>query len=302
MFFDMAKFIRIKFNSAKLVISNKKTNCDYVHDIEGYRERPEQELISIKDCIRFEPISNMLHVMFSERPAATFRGNGFIKRCDCIDEIAQSGYMKIYTVNSFESSNGNMIGITESTHGKKIPFNSHAKLNNVKIGDEYFKGMFTWDLIKRRYKFSNEEKYNEIISAMEKFSGKKAGEVSAIECLELIRNSQHADEASEFFKKQKITPASDYIMTGKCNFESFIHYNACFAAMLVNRYVCSKTSFSGEFLFPVTDSQYEMLCMGKHFATYLDGGVAILETRILDIPEYKLFDYEPIKNLKRICE
>ena len=298
-------FVKITFNSAKLVISDKKTNCDYIDDVYGYRERPESELISIEDCIKFEPICNMLHVLFGDRPVATLRGNGLRKMSEDIVEITKNGYMKITTINHYIDKNGKMRDISECTQGKKSPYNSHTKINGVKIGDSYFPGMFTWDTIRRRYMY-DDDKFNDIVSHIELYSEidnvSKTKELSAIDCISKIKESKYAKEASEYFKKMEMTSISNYIETGVADFSSFVKYIAKLGSLLINRYVCKKSSFSGEFLFPVTDLQFDMLCAHGGYATYLDGGVAVFEPKKLDIPSYELLNYVEIKNLKKLCE
>ena len=75
-------------------------------------------------------------------------------------------------------------------------------------------------------------------------------------------------------------------------------YNSLPDAYLVKNYIQKRVTLNGEFIFWLTEEQYNKIMRCGRCATYLDGGVAYVSDDICYTREYYIENgYTPIKDL-----
>lgn len=130
------KYIKLRFENAKLFPKNKKTN-DYISNVSitkkgklifTHSKRSDEKITSFKEPITVHQISNMLHTLIGERPVPSFRET-FYKRNEDIFNIALNSFIKIDSPKVKKNVNGEEVQtfITEFTKVNKSVWNSWAK-------------------------------------------------------------------------------------------------------------------------------------------------------------------------------
>lgn len=290
-------YVVVSFKNAKLCINKSKAVKDYVFDsfqAEKWMKRSEHDLAKEtilysfdenlhNKLIRFEPISNMLHVLCGERPVPTFR-HTFRKRIKELDEIALNCYYKID--NLFCYGDKNKV-ITEITQGKKFVPNANASnaLETVTDSGLVFCGEITWSTFRQKYYYYDNEKYKSIISKLEEWTNdtfdslyKKYTLIDLL--LYLAYDMNLKDEMIEFFQENKIMPFVHIVNKNLTDAASFTNAaksvnNFNLARRVVNSAPLYKVNLNGTFIFEINDERIvKAIECGNRFATYLDGGLA----------------------------
>lgn len=242
-------------------------------------KRPVSELISNKDCgnpfgtvrnlIHYEQVSNMLHVFVGERPVSSFHtpkvdGVPIRKRNQLLDEIAKNGMVKLNNTYFYKKDDEYNV-ITEVTSFKK------TSPSNVKCGN------VSWRKFKNRF-FDNPEKLEHIVETFGKYTEKPFNEsnyASVSEAIaELNRNGRYSDFVNDSGYKGF---NNDNCSFHKVESDGNGVRTARFVRMSINSSPFPMVSLSGEFRFCVPDDLYNRILTGTKCATYLDGGVALLE-------------------------
>jgi hypothetical protein len=287
-------YIEIKFNSAKLIIDDIKNTsdvvCDYLNptQINNYADR--KDFVDINEIIKFEPISNLLHVLFGERPVPTNRIT-HLKRLEVIDDIVKNGYFKIDNILTYEDKQNKSRFITELTQGKKLPWNSH-KTNKC--------GAITWGDLKRKLILNNYQKYFDLLNKINLYSPIKNpwDKISLNEVFNLIRETDNVMDLNDYLLTNKLTPLSELLM-GKKDVSGFnVNTINNLSAKTINLFKLNKISLNGSFVFNVSNDMVQKLLNGQQVATYLDGGVAFLTNTDLYYTEYDLEFNNYIKIIK----
>lgn len=289
------RLIKITFDSAKLIIDPKKDSDKIIelsYNKKGFcnisRDRYDDEYVDFNTIIKWECVSNMLHVLIGDRPVSSNRKTLY-NRVNEIDDIVKNGYYKINNVFTYTDKNGTVRPQTEFTQGKKIQHNSHAKDLYTKCDGKYVKGNITWSILKRKFLTTDPDKYETIVNNLKKWCNDDniVDNHTIVEALIMLRDSKYKDEAIEFFKEIKITPFVNVIENNidKIDFSSLNSFKCKLATRIVNQYPNFKISINGEFIFNVDDDMYLKLIKGQHLATFLDGGVAELQMESFDFDE-----------------
>ena len=222
------KYITVNFKDAALFLNKGKKISDYVNDFSSSKKwlkRNEHELaketikyftvqdkeVFLKDLIRFEQVSNMLHVLCGYRPVPTYRKT-FLdrKRIKEIDDIAKNGIYKLSNICYYHANDDNKIlPICETILGKKWILNANIQngLNTLTKDYKSFSGDITWHTLYQRYYFSNNLLYNNIIDKFQQWYGNKhfKDDMSLIDLiLFLAEEKKLKDEMISFFTENKI--------------------------------------------------------------------------------------------------
>lgn len=322
----MKNFIIVSFEDAGIWITTAKKSKDYVHDsftVGNWVNREEHEkaketILRFDDkdvcdkLLRFEPISNMLHVLCGCRPVPTFK-NTLRHRIKALDEIAKNCYYKIDNTYYTVDRENNKRLILDAVQGKKWVSNANIQKGLV-TSSSYgitFSGHITWSTLYQRYYFDNNEKYKRII---DKFC--EWVEISSYEIIKkkftlidfilyLSEEKGIKDEMIQFFKKEQMMTFihiinKDTKNTNPFNYSTPSCNNYNFARRIVNTDLRSKVILSGSFIFQIDDDKiYESLINGGRFATYLEGGLAKIERFCDNIDGEFLYyyDYQKLTNL-----
>lgn len=224
---------------------------------------------------RLEPIVNMLSVMCGETPVSTFHKNplkhGITLNPELITTVC-NGYIKLFTPFCYTKINKDgretVQFITETKkYDKSYPSNKKKTIPTV-----------SWFGL--RYRFINKpEVYQEIISILQKYTGTNNIENNFVEVCDAI-NYIHTNKSNwdnfikeEIIKKYNLTP----LLPDK---DRTFYRPTCinrFGAVSEGSSPVKVINLSGLFLFKLDDRWYQKLLTGVKNATYLDGGLALLE-------------------------
>lgn len=269
--------VKVTFNSAALCLGKK----------DDVKTHPCQS------PIKFECVSNMLHVLFGQRPVPTnpmewdkdMTVPTIRKRLSSIDKIAHSGYYKITNTYQYQTKKGESKYCTETTQGKAKACDSKSKSIYTKHKSTTYKGRCTWDDIYLKLYFTDTEKYNNVISSIKTWCKNNHidKESTILEALDIVKKNGYTNEAVEFFKKVELTPLANYLQ-GKDDpfFDSLQSFTSNLGKKTINQNVNKKVKLDGEFLFEMSTEEFNKLRQGKPFATFMDGGIAEVNYGYID--------------------
>lgn len=304
------KTITVTFESAKIPLELGKESTDVTNEF-GYRKEGKRtNFASIKDNpirITYKQISNVLHVLCGCRPVPSYR-KSFLKSVPVIDEIAKTAYIKFANSTTYTTKDGETKYCIEFTEGKKLPWDSHAKIKTYnKDKTICVNGYITWSLLYKRYGIYRKESYDELLRLFAKTYGDTIENIkkkySLLDFLiELSKDIYDKAELVDYFNSFKCT-AMVNILNSKgdekvirtSNFSVFNTNQADnLAALCINTNPTYKICLSGEVCLFIDDQDekqrdvlYEML-NGTHYATFLDGGYV----HNLRCDNYEISDYE----------
>ena len=266
-------FVKIKFQSAKLPFYyNGKGPVDRIGNDEP---RPTEQLISAVDCgnpfgtaknpIHIEQVSNMLAAMLGERPVSTFHtpvvdGKPIRERIPELDKIARESFVKISNVFFYEKDDKERYVQESSTFRQ-------SRCSNSKMG-----GTITWRKFRNRF-VDHKDRLEKYIKCFSKYTLKPFDEEHYVSINEAISEIKENGKLEEF--KNELGCDGFFTKTADVLRPSSKHSR--FAFLSSDTYPMIILSVSGEFILDVTDEIYERLVTGRKMATYLDGGLAILE-------------------------
>lgn len=290
----MRVIITIRFDSAKLCFGEK----DYVFDIKHpkYINRKEHDLAkntilpfpnkdieAYEHLIRMEQVSNMLHVLSGCRPVPTYRYT-LRKRIKEIDELAINSWYKLDCQPFYETKNGKYLFL-EFTQGKKWIKNANRPdLRTVSSNGIVFEAYVTWGELYRKYYFSDNEKYNLILSKFKEWYGKDSFKVdySLVDfILKLSEDPKIKSEIIEFSKQiqcndlalvaQKITKGLSF---NHISGDDSTNFNLARKSINVN--VVKKITLNGYIKVPIDNNTnlFKEIVNGVRCANFLDGGIA----------------------------
>jgi len=260
--FQNAKLFR-KFDKNK---KNRRTNDFVFSRTSEYVSRDFYP--SFVEPITVHQISNMLHVLFNERPVPSFRDVVY-DRVESLFEKAQNSYLKIDT-----PKHNNNDFYYETMHVRKAVTNAWNPSPPI-----------NWETIKRY--IDDEDKFITIVSFLNKTLNQDVTIISAdnlkdlvqnldtktrLELYELITNLMNISGLIYFFGRfnnGKFDKPDNSKLTCKLNK----------TAKMVNRGLEHVAVLSGQIIVPVTDDDINVIKNNsKGFAKILDGGLVFIDS------------------------
>jgi hypothetical protein len=272
------KYLVLEFNSAKLFRNHKATKDRCFNIFDGGDISRLSTPKQFKEPITMYQISNMLHVLFNERPAPTFR-KSIQKRLDWIDDLANSSFLNIDSIKIHNNKKDTWIYPKESILIKKaVP---DAWNPSVSID---------WFIIKRY----TSEHYDWFINEVNNI-------LSMNSCISIpykVVNSMlmESDKGilETFFielKNRGLSGIRYYILDDSKTCEITKKYNK--TAITVINGIDKVIKLKGEIFVPINDEYLSKLREGKGVATLLDGGTVVIKKVI---PTH-LFEYDQDKHI-----
>jgi hypothetical protein len=266
------KEIPRKINNMKILILNFR-NAGYFHrsnksfgekdrvfELNGHK--PRKGTKQYKNPITVHQISNVLHVLFGERPAPSLR-ESYLKPNEEIKDIALNSYLKINPYG-FTSKSGKFIPHSEKITKRKAVWNSYDTGNTL----------LYWERIR---KFLSDELYLEFIEKLKLIfkvdDPTKDNLTDVIEKLhyEYLDNPILNDLLDLLLEKNK-RPLYYTIKDGIFNNVDFNKNNKIFQT--TNFGVGDIVRLNGRILVPISDEKWiDKLKSHTGFATILDGGM-----------------------------
>lgn len=251
----MSKYLILKFRNAKLFRNSPKCG-DYVFDVTGQRKRAGQP--QFVEPITVHQISNMLHVLFNERPVPSFR-KSFYSRIDHYFKMAQDSLIRVDGHKRFNKNKNQDQFVMEFLMTKKSVFNSYNP-----------NPIINWEIVKQYC----EDEFNDVIVAMEDIIGFDPLSVP-FDDIRIILQSYDLSELNTILRDKKLTALSNYIKDSKVASEMT---RKATTALINNNGVDKVAILGGEIIVPVTDEDLIKLSNSKGCATILDGGLVWIDS------------------------
>lgn len=279
------KFVRLDFDSAKIVTFCKE---------KGKPTRNVEASELVETPVRWNNISNMLHVLLGLRPSPVNR-KSIATRLDVIDEIAKNALVRIntkyYCVE--RCKNGEFLKLfqefTQGKGGKEgMAWNSNRKgVKAISSAGNVYEGGVTWRTVELYYAYKRET-YDFFVETIEKQLPGARVKYTLIDALETIFKDDSATDAilHEFEKEGSGIPKSvvDFIKTRGESYKPYMTQNnrGHLSALTTNTKEVYKVSLSGSILVKLPMNLFMELHNGKRCATLLDGGCVLYDGRYMD--------------------
>lgn len=271
-------YLKLKFNNAELIKTHRKTKdwvVDYINSEKNDRKRRENgKFKNFKEPITVYQISNMLHVLFGERPSPT-RRETIIPKDDYIFNKAKESYLKINNILTKTKSKGDKIYISEI---KQLQVPTHDSNHNNPI--------ISWEIISKLCG----DKYFELITKInETLKIKDCTKFTYLDIKSRL-NELNSNEFYSFLDKD-FKPIRDSIKDGR----DFHITKAKRVAITYVRRVDNTIKLHGEILIPVNEDDLLRISKSKGVVGLLDGGIVYIDSVLNDyeigvdyIEEFKL--------------
>ncbi len=292
------KYLVLDFQGAKLY-SNYKTK-DFINSPWLYNGKAKrQEKLMFKEKITVFQISNVIHVLFGERPVPSLRPVLY-QRNEKLFQKANQSFLKILNDN---------LAFNEIGQSKK----SHYGSWNTTV-------YLSWDKIKDL----SEDNFNLLIDTLSKFLNINCLRFSFNEIVDKLRELLNAENEKrksnkdwlkeelvekfdgtpedikditnlfKFFKSIGLSSIKDYVVGGT-DIASINKNKRTFLTVLSG--VAEYQTLNGQILVPVTDEEIEYLKKySKGHATILDGGIVQI-SKIIDGSELSDEGFTKVENI-----
>ena len=261
----MEKFLIIQFKNAGL-FTNKGT-LDYIFDLDGRRKRSDAEFF--EEPITVFQISNMLHVLFGERPVPSLREVMYSKNAYYFN-MANESFLKISSFKKFDKRTGKDEFVPEKMHIKKAVFNSWNPSS-----------ILYWDRVRR---YLEDDLYADFLSILESELNIKPIKYTFVDAIKIILSSTNPivtsfmDNLTKNGKSGLVNDMKSYFTDKQT---SQINMNPR-TVLNVTKGIENVYRLDGTILIPVNNNDIEKLrTQSKGCATLLDGGAVFIEKIVL---------------------
>lgn len=248
------KYLVLEFRNAGLFRKNRKTKDISFNDGERIKRTDIPEFV---EPITVQQISNMVHVLFGERPVPMNRTVFYEQKQNLVDK-AKNSYLNI---TSLKDEKGRFI--PEKIQLKKAVHNGWNPVAYV-----------NWERVS---KLLEAELYNKFILDIKEVLGVDCSTITFNQFKEKMLNTDYNKVKHIFdeLNKKGKKPLYDAIF-GKDNELTNINKNGR-TVLTVFKGVDNIYRLSGEILVPVSDEDIEIVRKNKGFAKLLDGGLVLIK-------------------------
>lgn len=271
-------YLKLKFKNAKLFIS--RNTKDFTFDIYGEKKSRDKNLV-LGESIHVNHISNVLHVLFGERPVPSLRASIYNKSAK-LNDLALNSYIKIdnYMINN--TKNNTMNFVTELTQTKKAVFNSYNPAVQM-----------NWNIIENYFG----EYYDSFIEFIENLTNIKniRNNYSNISLIEILK--PYNTQITNYIKPIKKSALNDYLLRQSTS--EMVRLSK--TLLTINRGIDTITKLHGEILIPLSDDDLELFeNVSTGTANILDGGLVYIEDLLsdYDISTDEIDKYKKVSELK----
>lgn len=269
----MNKYLVLKFENATL-FKNKRTKDKIFDLLNGNRDRKDEQFF--KEPITVYQISNMIHVLFGERPVPSLRKVLYSKN-DYLFEKAKKSYLKIDNYMRFNDNKKEFEYTKEIIQTKKAVYNAWNP-----------QSFLNWN---RVFKLLEKDLYDEFLVILKEEFNISPKKDIFIDVVKIIKNSKNK-RLNDFYNK--INKMGKTSLTNDINNDTVqINMNPR-TTLTVNNGIEYITKFNGEILVPIDDNDIEKIKNNKGCATLLDGGLVYIkkieDAKKLSIDGFKLVE------------
>jgi hypothetical protein len=249
---QMSNYLVLNFKNAKL-FRNGKDCKDYIFDLNGQRKRAGEP--QFVEPITVHQISNLLHVLFGERPVPSNRKALYPKTQYYFDKAMES-YIKVEGYKRFNKSKDRYEYVTETLSTKKAVWNSW----NPSV-------QMNWEVVRE---YVRPENVQWVLDEIKSLLG--------IDPYSLSFNNIRArlvklniEDFLQGLRERQLTGLAQYIQNP--NLAVQLTNKLKHTALNINNGIEKVVILRGEILIPVSDEDVEKLRQHKGCATILDGGM-----------------------------
>lgn len=249
----MDKYLVLTFKNARLFRTQ-----DFSFDMYGSQKSADAKMF--EEPITVHQISNMIHVLFGERPVPSKREVLF-KKNDYLFEKANQSYLKIDSYKNYNEKHDRYDLSKEFMQTKKAVYNSHRSVGLVYwkrvsryLGPEFY--CYFLNELKNNFNITPADMTFEKVKA---FLNERKDDERVLKIYEMLSSNRKSALFNYIFKNQ-----------------NQINETAGVRLTVING-VAKCTKLSGEILVPVNDSDLELLQKSKGCATLLDGGLVFIK-------------------------
>ena len=283
------KYLKVVFEDATLFRNNRSTkDVVLLSRNGGTANRLDTQNENYEEPITVFQVSNLIHVLFGERPVPTFR-NVFYKPLEYYLNKASESYLFVETFNKYNKNKDCYIDNTETIQTKKSVWNSFTKSVDI-----------NWFVIKKYMcnKYSTSDLYGEFIKASNNLFGMNVEEMPFCELRKLYLSGEHdTTYILDMLSTNKKTGLSNYLRDpNKTGGEITAHYiNG--TRRTYNNGLDKVSVINGSMLIPMDESDMERLkIVSSGISTILDGGLIYIDGVYDDYELDELYKY------KKVCE
>lgn len=251
---------------------------DFVSDIDGKRKRVETS--AYEEPINVHHISNVLHVLFNERPVPSLRKVSF-QRVEHYYNMALNSYLRI---DSIKYKRGDKeYYIPEKIQTKKSVYNAHST-----------EEVMYWARLKKAV---GEDLYAEFLTIMYSLFGSNIVKNKTLEevIIDLNLNFKNNKQLLAFYNKLKQdgkTSVFDYLTN-----KSRTNINAARSVKLtINNGFEEITKLFGRIVISLEEKDIENLQNSSGVATILDGGLVYI-VGLIPSNKINLSSFTPVKEI-----
>lgn len=258
------KYLILEFKNAGFFKTTHNTK-DFVADINGRVKRSECEFY--KEPINVNQISNMLHVLFGERPVPSLRSTVF-KKIDYYYDKALNSYLKIDSYKRLNKTSNTEEYVSEAIQTKKM---------NI---DSWSTSQFShWERI---HKLLGKDLYENLLYIVKELLDKTKNDITFLDACDELSKNKNNQFLNDFYDKLKLagrTSVANFIRGGdktEINKRIKISDNF-FVSNTVTGGIDKIVKLSGTIIVPVNNEDIKKLQSSKGFATLLDGGTVYIK-------------------------
>ena len=271
----MTKFLILEFKNAGLFPlrdSRGFITKDKILDINGRREREYQFI----EPITVHQVSNMLHVLFGERPKPLHRETVYPNNEYLYNKALESYLM----IDSYKDERGNYYRQVIQT--KKALHNAWSP-----------EGPIYWERVNQYIG----DLFDYFVAMLNKIFETDVQKLKFIEVVAMIRSNKTDDRIInlfDFLKSRKLSKIYDYIFN---DVPSALNASTNLKVRLtVTNGLDKVTKLDGKILVPVSDEDIEKIRSNKGCATILDGGLILIKGVKLN-NLISIHGYTPVKEI-----
>lgn len=289
------KYLKVVFEDAALFRNNKSTkDVVLLSRNGGTANRLDTQNENYEEPITVFQVSNLIHVLFGERPVPTFR-NVFYKPIEYYLNKASESYLFVETFNKYNKNKDCYIDNTETIQTKKSVWNSFTKSVDI-----------NWFVIKKymRNKYGTSDLYSEFIKASNTLFGIDVEKMPFCELRKLYLSGEYdTTYILDMLNSNKKTGLSNYLRDpNKTGGEITTHYiNG--TRRTYNNGLDKVSVINGSMLIPMYESDIDRLkIVSPGTSTILDGGLIYIDGVYDDYELDELYKYKKVGeiSLKKI--
>lgn len=262
----MSYYLILGYENAKLFIPHErdKQERDKSFEVLSGKRTQRNKMEWFEEPITVHQISNMLHVLFGERPVPSHR-KVLYDKVDWIFEKANNSYLKIDTIQKYNKKKEKNEFVSELTQKNYFAYDSWNP-NTV----------ITWEII-RKY-FNDKELFDEFVMLLNNNIKETALKKPFDQIQQIVSKTGVSIELKDFLIYNKRKSIVDYFNNRKnayqiTNVKTKDRWTAITNVRGINK--CQK--LSGEIAVPVNDGDLDIIQDSKGCATILDGGLVYIK-------------------------